>query len=289
MNTRSIYKSTAGREEIMALYDQVLARWPVPYTHLNIPTRYGHTFVIASGETSAPPLVLLHGTASNSATWMGDVVEYGKHFRVYAVDIPGEPGKSDPGRFSWDSPAFNEWLDDVLNGLSLEKVILGGMSLGAWATIKYALHQPNRVDQAVLIVPSGIHPPRLSFIVRMIVLSLFGEWGRNRMKRFIFKGTELSEELDQFLTLVSRHFNYRLGSPPLFTDEELQRLTMPVLFLAGEKDVLLNTPKTADRLRKLAPDLTVKIFAEEGHATINTASQVVSFLSDKVLFKSTDC
>lgn len=283
MKTQSIYKSNAGREEIMALYNKVLAQWPLPYTHINIPTRYGNTFVIASGDASAPPLVLLHGTASNSATWLGDVIEYGQHFQVYAVDIPGEPGKSAPGRFSWDGSTFNEWLDDVLNGLGLEKVILGGMSLGAWATIKYALYKPHQIDKAILIVPSGVCHPRLSFVVRMLILSLFGEWGRNRMKQFIFKGAEFPEELDQFLTLVGRHFNYRMGSPPLFTDEELQRLSIPVLFLAGEQDVLLNTPKTAERLQKLVPDLTVKIFEDDGHATINTASLVVSFLKEKIL------
>ena len=283
MKTQSIYKSNAGREEIMALYNKVLAQWPLPYTHINIPTRYGNTFVIASGDASAPPLVLLHGTASNSATWLGDVIEYGQHFQVYAVDIPGEPGKSDPGRFSWDGSAFNEWLDDVLNRLGLEKVILGGMSLGAWATIKYALYKPHQVDKAILIVPSGVCHPRLSFVVRMLILSFFGEWGHNRMKQFIFKGAEFPEELDQFLTLVGRHFNYRMGSPPLFTDEELQRLSIPVLFLAGEQDVLLNTPKTSERLQKLVPDLTVKIFEDDGHATINTASLVVPFLKEKTL------
>jgi len=157
------------------------------------------------------------------------------------------------------------------------------MSLGAWATIKYALYRPNRVDKAVLIVPSGIHQPRLSFMVRMIVFSLFGEWGWRRIKQSIFKGIELPAEPDRFLTLVGRHFNYRLGAPPLFTDEELQSLAMPVLFLAGEKDALLNTPKTAERLQKLVPDLTAKIFAEDGHATINTAALVVSFLNKKAV------
>jgi pimeloyl-ACP methyl ester carboxylesterase len=200
---------------------------------------------------------------------------------VYAVDIPGEPGKSDPRRFSWDGLAFVEWLDDVLNGLNLERVMLGGMSLGAWAVIKYALYNLSRVEKAVLIVPSGIHPPRMSFIVRLIVLSFLGEWGHDRMKKIIFKGIEFSEELDLFLTLVSKHFNYRKGAPPLFTDEELRSLTMPVFFLAGEKDVLLNTPKTAERLQKLVPDLTMKIFAEEGHATINTAAWVTTFLREK--------
>ena len=283
MEPKPIYKSTAGREEILKLYNKVLAQWPLPCTHIHTPTRYGDTFVIATGDDSAPPLVLLHGTASNSATWAGDVKVYARNFRVYAIDIPGEPGNSDARRFSWQGPAFAEWLDEVLNGLGLGKVTLGGMSLGAWATIKYTLYKPDRIQKAVLIAPSGICQPRLSFVARMLFFSLLGEWGRNRMKQYIFRGAEFPEELDQFLTLIGRHFNYRLGAPPLFSDEELQSLTMPVLLLAGDQDVLLNTPKTAERLQKLVPDLTVKIFEEDGHAAINTAADVVSFLNNSPL------
>ena len=283
MKEKSIYKSTAGKNEIIALYNRVLTQWPVPCTHINISTRYGNTFVIAGGDASAPPLVLLHGTASNSATWMGDVAEYCKYFRVYAVDTPGEPGNSDPQRFSWDGPAFNEWLEDVFSKLNLKKAVLVGMSLGGWAAIKYALYKPHQVDKLVLIVPAGICQPRLSFVLRMVGLSFLGEWGRNRIKRFVFQDAEFSEELDQFLTLIGRYFNYRMGSPPLFTDKELQILPMPVIFLAGEKDVLLNTPKTAERLQKQVSDLVVKIYKADGHATINTASDVVSLLNDKIL------
>ena len=276
-NTTSIYKSTAGRQKIMELYDRVLAQWPVPCEHLHISTRYGDTFVIASGDSSAPPLVLLHGSGSNSATWMGDVVEYSKHYRVYTVDMPGEPGKSDPQRFSAQGPAFHEWLEDVRAGLGLEKMILGGISLGAWASIEYAVYQPERVEKLVLIVPAGIYPGRLSFTLRLIVFSLFGEWGRERVKQFILNGAELTEEADQFLTLTSKYFNYRM-EPPQFSDQELQRLTMPVLFLAGEDDRMLNTSKTLARLTKLAPDVRVRLYKEDGHVTINKAAEVVALL-----------
>ena len=53
---------------------------------------------------------------------------------------------------------------------------------------------------------------------------------------------------------------------------------MPVIFLAGEKDVVLNIPKTAERLQKLVPDLEVDIYGEDGHAVINLAPQVVSLI-----------
>ena len=147
MTANTIYKSSAGQEKIMALYSKVLAHWPVPYQHMILPTKYGDTFVIASGDTFAPPLVLVHGSGSNSATWAYDVIEYSKCFRVYAVDIPGEPGRSGQDRFSWNGPAFSEWLDDVLNELKVDKVILGGISLGGWVTLKYAIDKPERIEK----------------------------------------------------------------------------------------------------------------------------------------------
>ena len=282
MTTKSIYKSITGQAEILALYNQVLSQWPVPCEHLNVSTRYGDTFVIASGVLAAPSLVLLHGSGSNSAPWAQDVIEYSQSYRVYAVDIPGEPGKSDPTRFSWDGPAFAEWLDEVLNGLNVASVSLGGMSLGAWAAIKYALYKPERVEKVVLICPSGIYPPRLSFVLKMVGFSLLGEWGLNRMKRLIFQNTPLSDDAALFFTLVGKYFKFRIGSPPLFTDEELQSLTMPVLFLAGEKDVLLNSQKSAERLQRLVPDLTTNLLKEDGHAAINLAARVIPFLIDGV-------
>jgi pimeloyl-ACP methyl ester carboxylesterase len=116
VGTKSIYKSSAGERAVMALYDRVLAdHWPAPYETLNTPTRHGDTFVVANGDKSAPPLVLLHGAGSNSAIWAGDVAAYSQQHRVYAVDLPGEPGKSAPNRPAWDSPAFAEWLEDVFD------------------------------------------------------------------------------------------------------------------------------------------------------------------------------
>ncbi len=91
MSTPSIYKSPAGEKAVMVLYDSALAHWPVPCGQRMIPTRHGDTFVIASGDADHPPLVLLHGAAGNSATWGGDVAAYCQRYRVYAVDLPGEP------------------------------------------------------------------------------------------------------------------------------------------------------------------------------------------------------
>ena len=44
----------------MAIYDERLPRWPVPFEAFFVDTRYGHTHVIASGDPALLPLVLTH-------------------------------------------------------------------------------------------------------------------------------------------------------------------------------------------------------------------------------------
>jgi pimeloyl-ACP methyl ester carboxylesterase len=120
----------------------VLKNWPVPYETLTVTTRHGDTHVISCGEKTGPPLVLLHGLASNAVSWVGDVEQYSRHFRVFAVDIPGEPGRSAPNRPSWEGPDFAEWTEDLLNGLGLEKASIVGLSQGGWTALKFATCRP---------------------------------------------------------------------------------------------------------------------------------------------------
>jgi pimeloyl-ACP methyl ester carboxylesterase len=176
-----LYKTPAGESVVMAIYDAALQSWPVPCQTQMVSTRYGETFVIASGNPLAPPIILLHGAGGNSAMWAGDVEGYSSQFRVYAVDLPGEAGKSTSNRPTWDSPAFAEWLEDVLNGLRIKHVTFVGISQGAWAALKFAVVNPERVRKLALIAPAGIIPDRLSFLPTAIVLSLFGKWGIKRL------------------------------------------------------------------------------------------------------------
>jgi pimeloyl-ACP methyl ester carboxylesterase len=180
---QSIYKSAAGEQAIMAWYDAALTRWPVPYTTLTVPTRHGQTFIIASGEESAPPLVLLHGAGSNSTIWAGDVTDYSRRYRVLAVDLLGEPGKSAPNRPRWDGPAYAEWLEDVFIALKLKAVTIIGLSQGAWTGLKFAVYQPERVKALVVLSPGGINPDKPSFVVRALPLLLRGRWGIRRINR----------------------------------------------------------------------------------------------------------
>ena len=91
-----IYKSDEGERKVHDRYLAFLKRWPVPNQQIRVPTSQGETFVVASGTEGAPPLLLFHGSAGNSAMWMGDVPTFANAFRVYSIDMIGEAGLSAP-------------------------------------------------------------------------------------------------------------------------------------------------------------------------------------------------
>lgn len=279
MQNQPIFKSAEGKNAILAVYDSILDRWPVPYETLNIPTHYGNTFIIACGEPTAPPMLLLHGSGSNSAMWIGDVAEYCRRYRVYAVDMPGEPGRSEAVRHELNSPAYGEWLKDIFTALNLEKATLTGISLGGWVSLKFSTTYPERVEKLVLLCPSGAAPQKMSFMFRAIACSFFGQKGVDRLIRIINGDQAMQEEAIQYSRLIANNFSPRMEVVPIFPDEELERLTMPVLLIAGARDVLLPSKKTAARLQRLLPRLTTVLLPEAGHVLIGHKDRIMSFLS----------
>ena len=81
------------------------------------------------------------------------------------------------------------------------------------------------------------------------------------------------------MLLLMTHFKARVGVLPLFTNAELQRLTMPVLLLMGTHDALRDAQKIVSRLQRMAPQLTAIILPGAGHALVNTTVQVLPFLA----------
>ena len=246
---------------------------------MDVPSRYGDTFVIASGNESAPPRILLHGAGSNSAMWAGDIGEYSRRSRVYAVDLLGEPGKSAPVRPEWQGPAYAEWLGEVLDALKVERAILVGLSQGGWTALKFATSRPERVNKLVLLTPGGIMPDRMSFALRAIPLSFLGRWGIERINRLIFGHQPIPEAVNVALTLIMTHFKPRIGALPVFSDEELRRLTMPTLLLIGEEDRLRDARKIVERMQRLVPELKAIIIPQAGHALYDTTSTIMPFLA----------
>jgi pimeloyl-ACP methyl ester carboxylesterase len=95
----------------------------------------------------------------------------------------------------------------------------------------------------------------------------------------LYADQRVSEGVEAMTAVLLSNFRMRVGLLPIFSDEELQRLTMPTLLLGGTKDALRDIENIAARLRKFAPQLDVAILPGAGHAVVNTAGHILPFLS----------
>jgi pimeloyl-ACP methyl ester carboxylesterase len=274
---RSAYRSPEGRQQILGQYEQILACWPPSYTFHHIDTEFGKTFVVESGNETGNPLILLHGSASNSAMWLGDAIALGQTHRVYAVDIIGEPGKSAETRPELCGGAYACWLQEVMDVLVLDSAAVVGNSLGGWIALDLAVHAPERVNALVLLAPSGLYPYRKSFALKILASRLPGRQGR--LNQSVTGSVEIPEAAMAYFALIQREFIPRPLGAPVFSDRELKRLTMPVLYIGGAKDILLNTQKSAARLKRLAPQADTHVLSAAGHTIIGQADVISAFLA----------
>ena len=274
-----IYKSAAGKEAVESLYRRALQRWPVPHRQLLVPTKQGDTFVIVSGESSATPLVLFHGSGTNSSVWMRAVAEWSQHYRVYAIDMIGEPGFSAPSRPPLASDAYAEWLDDVWSGLGLDAASVAGVSLGGWLALDYAIRRPAHVASLSMVSPSGIGRQNHLTLIKAGVLLMLGSWGLRRSLKLIAGNTDVPHETRDFLVTVFRHFRPRMERIPIRTDDELAALRMPVQLILGGHDTLLRSQETRDRMQRLVPQVHLTYVENEGHLLPRQTATIAEFVT----------
>ncbi len=167
----------------------------------------------------------------------------------------------------------------MFDALQVEWAALLGISQGGWTALKFATAQPERVTRLVLLCPGGVVPDRRSFLPRAVGLMLLGRWGLRRMTRLLFGEQPAPDGVEEILVTVSSHFKPRIGVLPVFSDDELRRLTMPVYLVGGDRDIIRDTTRIAARLRALLPDVAVTIVPGAGHAVIGVSERVLDFLA----------
>lgn len=275
----TIFKSQSGADAVRRRYAEQLDRWPVPADHLRIPTSAGETFVVASGPSGAPPVVLLHGSGANASTWAGDIAVWSSEFRVYAVDMLGEPGGSAGVRLALETDATASWLDEVLGALEIDSATLVGMSLGGWVAADYTIRRPSRVTSLALLCPGGIGRQTWGWLPAALLLGAFGSRGRRRTARMVTGLDDaLTKDALDDVTLIFTHFKPRTGTLPIFSDTALESISVPVRVILGADDVMMDSSQTAKRIARCVPDASVTMLPGVGHAVLGQTEPIMDFL-----------
>ncbi|QCI67991.1 alpha/beta fold hydrolase [Phreatobacter stygius] len=280
----AIYKSDAAGHAVREKYREVLGAWPVPARQFTVPTRAGDTFVVACGPEGAPPLLLFHGSQANSSVYMFDILSWSRRFRVYAIDMIGEPGLSAPSRPPLDGEAHALWLDDVIAALGLDQVMIVGMSLGGWLALDHAARRPGRVTRLALLCPAGIGRQK-NFLLKVLPLLLLGPWGVRKTREMVMGPVrEVAPEarpLVDLVQLIGRSARPRMVQIPRLSDDELGKLP-PTLVIAGGRDVLIDSGDTCRRLARFAPSACVKFDPDARHYIPDQAATILAFLEEGI-------
>ena len=228
------------------------------------------------------PLILLHGGGARAQSFEDMVPILADQFTVYAYDQRGFGKTVRPPQPALSS---EQWREDVLHfmdSFGLEKVALGGWSLGAGVALNFVLAYPERVSHLILIgagggpgVPAG---DRSGFEERArlieggakaeeIVAKTF-EFTKKTFSRYtlehnpraveMVRNEHLSNDPQSYLEMVNANRNRQE------INSRLGEIACPTLLIVGDEDS--RTPVVnSEAFNKAIPNSFMKIIPDCGH------------------------
>ncbi|HLF26243.1 MAG TPA: alpha/beta fold hydrolase [Anaerolineae bacterium] len=208
-------------------------------------------------------LVLVHGAGENHLVWpaalrrMADV-------QVYAIDLPGHGKSGGAGRAS--VAEYAAFLVQLLDTLSLERVVIAGHSMGGAIAQQFGLAYPARTA-ALILIATGARlrvAPQLLQLTGMDLRAAADfitqyEWGPDAPEQMVRLGRQqlLTNRLDVL------HGDYR-ACDAFDVMERLGEIRAPTLVIGGTADQM-TPPKYASLLAERIPRAQLLLVEGAGH------------------------
>ena len=167
-------------------------------------------------------LFLLHGNGESCDYFEHQIPFFSKDYRVIAVDTRGH-GQSPRGEKPFTIKQFAEDFHDFMHEHGIGKAILLGFSDGGNIALTFALKYPDRVEK-MIVDGANLFPSGVKALYQWPI-----EIGYRIAKLFAKKSEEAKQNAEMLGLMVNE---------PHIDPSELARLTMPVLVVAGTKDMI---------------------------------------------------
>ncbi|MFF1919474.1 alpha/beta fold hydrolase [Streptomyces sp. NPDC058221] len=295
------YVNDTLRDRYFAACEAVYAMGAPVREELDVETRFGTTHVYRYGPTdpaatTRTPVVLVHGAGSCSAMWYPNTAALGADRVVYAIDTPGDPGRSVHREPLHRPERAAQWLDETLSGLGLDRVHLIGSSYGGWLALNQAHRSPQRLASVTLLDPGGLEKVGLRFFV-WIFVSLFATSApkalRPRLAAWLEQPVLTVPELRTMIRAGVRAYRIRRPAPLPLTEDELRTVRTPLHLVLGRRSLLVHPQRQVERVPRLVENATAVIVGNTGHGPqIDHAAEVngrmLDFLADNEAGAETD-
>jgi pimeloyl-ACP methyl ester carboxylesterase len=223
----------------------------VPHA-LNVPVPGGRIAVAERG--TGVPIVFLHGGTGTGAVDWGEIADrLSARYRTAVVDLRGH-GRSSHEGAEFGIVRFGLDTLHVLRALGLERAVLVGFSVGGNTLLGLLARDPRPALALVTIGASARgEPERVQEIMA-------GGWPAylTELEHAVGTGPEYWRELRGMLA-------HDWARNVTFSDEELQRITCPVLVCHGTGD-RVQPVDYAEHLAAGLPDGELFLVEDAGHA-----------------------
>lgn len=259
--------------------------------------------------TSDEVLLLIHGLGTSAKSWIKNIPELSKKFRVIAVDLPGY-GKSEKGYYkysmSWNALVLKELLDE----LNIDKATFVGHSMGGQISLHAAMNHPEKVKNLVLISSAGFEKftegegdwMKAAFTIdlvkdtqiRNIDVNLKSNFydTPNDAEFFVTDRIQIrgAEGFEDYCYAVTRNVAGMIDEPLL---NELKNIKQKTLILFGENDGLIpnaylhggNTEDIAQFAKSQLPNSKLVMIPECGHMmqfekSVQVNKEIIQFMEN---------
>ena len=249
----STYRSQASAQAVQDWCRVALARWGVPYQTHVVDTSLGMTHVGSLGVGNHV-CVYLPGTNFNASSSTTVLAALAGKFRVYAADLPGQPGLSAANRPDDEHSAYAGWLAELIDWVARRdgraQIMLAGHSRGAAVALSA---NPDSVHGLALFSPAGLIAVRPTLaMLRSTVPWLVRRKqvdARRLLDYMSGPGRAPPAHLVEWMTIVARACR-TTGAPDPLPDTDLVRWKgHKVRVAVGDHDVFFPIAKLHDACR----------------------------------------
>ena len=169
---------------------------------------------------SGPPLLLLHGNGEDGTYFVHQVKEFFRDFTVYTIDTRGH-GRSPRGTAPFTISQFADDLLAFMDEQGLKQADILGFSDGGNIALTFAMRHPDRVRRLILN-GANLDPKGVKLLVQLPIVLCYHFASLSKKPK--------ARAHAELLGLMVKE--------PHIDSVELKKLTMPVLVIAGTKDMI---------------------------------------------------
>lgn len=249
-----------------------------------------------------PALFLVHGSNASLHTWEPWVEQLQNRYRIITLDLQGHGLTGPIPSRCYTSECMVETVEAVRAKLGIERMAIGGNSMGGAVAWRYALSHPDRVAALILVDSAGAQvkadrPPPIGFRIAQMP-------GVRELAEMITPRSLIEKSLDQSVSVksaaspdkVTRYWELlrypgnreatldRFATPrtPVTEATFAPLRDVPTLILWGREDKLF-APTAAEWFARVLPNAKLIIYDGIGHlpqeeTPERSASDVAAFL-----------